>query len=355
MQLFKAQVVSTEDLLEEGKVLVICPDIAENPFYVIYASPYFSPMGGGFIAIPEEGTMILISKPDNDNTWYFMSCIVQPPEGDDPTNVVTSKGLLDKRMYRKRHRPQKLVFQDSKGNKLVMTNSYEEDFINSKIELRSSGGKRVILSDSPMMDSIMVVTENGDGVVITSQANEVHGEQSLEVRSRGLQTHVCRESSMNIGVVDGREVNLFNDSTGSMRNPDDPEKYGNINIRSKFRDVNITTDGDSGNMFLDVLGTQGLLQIDSEGNIIIHCAGNIQLGAEGELHLRADGALKIQGSEVTIKATGGGVDIEGSGDVGVQAGGNTALDGVQVHLNSGLSRGVPETIEVVPETNKYGV
>jgi hypothetical protein len=355
MQLFKAQVISTIDLLEEGKILALCPELGASPFHVIYASPFFSPMGGGFIAIPEEGTSILISKPDNDDTWYFMSCVVQPPEGANPTNVHTEKGLLDKRMYRGRHRPQKLVFQDSKGNRLVMTNSYEKDFINSKIELKSSGGKRVILSDSPLMDSIMLVTENGDGIVVTSQANEVHGDQSLEIRSRGLQTHVCRESSMNIGVVDGRELNLFNDSTGALRNPDDPEKYGNINIKSKFRDINITTDGENGNMFLDVLGQEGLLQIDSDGNIIIHCAGDIKLGAEGELHLKADGALKLQGADVTVKATQGGVNLEGTSDIGIQAGGNASMDGAQVHLNSGLSRGVPESIEVTPETNKYGV
>ena len=353
MNIYEAQVISNHDELQEGKITVRCNEISGDLIQIYYTSPYFNNLGGGIIALPEEGSQILIIQPSKSNTWYYLSTIVSANKRDDDTNYYTTDGLMpDKQIYRSRNKPQRLVIQDCKGNKLAFSNVYSPNFINSKVELKSSTGKVLSLCDSPEVNAAILRNEHGDGITVTSESTDVHSAQSIEVKSRGSQTYVAREASMTLIVTDGREVNIRNESTGAFKNPGDPKKYGNVNISSKFRDVNIYTDGEEGSLFIDSRGSGGLIQLDSNGKIIIHSIGDISVHSEGNLNIKSEGNLNLEGSEIGIKSSGN-VAIQAGGDATLQGGGTAALDGSQVHFNSGRSRSANGASILEPELNNY--
>ena len=62
---------------------------------------------------------------------------------------------------------------------------------------------------------------------------------------------------MDILVHDGKELNIKNTSTGVNRPRLEREHYGNVNIGSLYRDVNMSVRSQDGRVFIDALGIAG--------------------------------------------------------------------------------------------------
>ena len=109
---------------------------------------------GGFVAIPEVGTTVLIIRPDNSSEYFYMSTIADNPTSDNAT--INSPVLPNEaEAYDFRGVPMGLGLFSPKGHKLAMVDSYNPESFNIKIEMKSHLGKSIVLNDSPEADCII--------------------------------------------------------------------------------------------------------------------------------------------------------------------------------------------------------
>jgi hypothetical protein len=261
---------------------------------VNYVSPYLNGGNSGFIAIPEIGARVLICKPDNDNEWYYLGTTSVPGLGNslvkntDPNNT----RLPDSRVYLASGRPQRYVFKSPLGNMLVLSDEKSESYYNVKAELKSPSGKGLKLIDSPNIDCVILENEHGDKIKITSKANEANAPRSIEIEAKGPVNIVSRDSALNLTVIDGKELNITNKSTGSKRSgPNDPTP-GNINVVTDNGDVNILAKGSDSSVFIEAQG--------SSSRIVLKSKGSIDLSADGNVNIAAGGDVKVTGSKIFL-------------------------------------------------------
>lgn len=361
MQILEAQVVSNVDYSNNGALLVYSKGVSEDPFYVRYTSPYADPYKGGFFALPEEGSLILITKPSNTSNWYFLSCIHSELGQNEPGKRridFLNVGQIPKEIYKTRPgKPQQVLIKDSKGNYIKLSSSYANNEFNTKAELASSLGKELILSDSPNMDTVILKNEFGDMVKITSAACGMSAARAIDIDAKGPVNLVSRESELDILVVDGRDINIENTSTGYNSAPwslVDQQKspYGSVNLKSKWRDLNFTTEYVDGKIFIRTKGASSILQLNSDGTIIIHSAKSISIESKESIDIKAAQNLNLEGTSVNIK----GVTIKASGQSStLNMDVNAAIQGVRVDLNPLTPLTPADPANPYPtEVNTYG-
>lgn len=349
MELRRAEVIDTRDASLRGGFLANLGDL-DLVVYVKYVTPYIGMFNTGMMAVPEVGSNILIAKTDDkDGHWYYMGGVVDPPQIaiSNPRALIREADELahipDPTTYEAQPNPQKISITSPKGHKLTFSESYNKTFFNIKAELKSSLGKRIALidggeGDPQKIDAVLIRNEHGDKIKITSNPDAISAARSIEVECMGPQKLITRKSDLDFLVHDGRELNIKNTSTGINRNPGSPELYGNINVESQYRDINVTVKGPTGKIFIDALGQEGLIQIDAENRIIIFAGQNVDVYAGGDMNVDVAGDLNLK--------SGGAVNING------QAGVN--IDGREVHLNSQRTTPFdPGSIDK-RETNHYG-
>lgn len=342
MKLYEAQVISNNDYGETGHLTVICNDIGEAPITVSYTSPYGAMINrgekGGFFAIPDPGEKVLITQAENSSRWYFLSVIHEAAGQQTDNQIVEDKNVkpVPKSLYAlRRGKPQQVILRDQKGNQLKLSSAYNKNF-NIKAELKSQGGKKLLLSDSPKADHISLKTEKGDGLKITSKECGASPPRSVELESKGPVKLFSRESTIDMQVIDGREVNIRNSSTGF--NSDAGTNYGNINVESIWKDLNFTVHSSEGKIMIRAKGADGLIQLNSDGDIIIKAPSDrIYLQADN-IDIKADSNLKLEaGQNIDIKA---GNICNVSGRIGsVFLAEDAAIGGVLLHVQP--STGVP--------------
>jgi hypothetical protein len=201
------------------------------------------------------------------------------------------KPLCDKRVYSAKKIPQRLVFKSPRGNSLVLSDEHNAGYFNITAELKSGSGKGLKLIDSPFVDSVILENEHGDRVMITSKPDAM-GHNSINVEAKGSVNIISREGAINLQVVDGKEINITNTSTGSKRTgPNDPTP-GNINITSQNNDVNVTVKSDTGAIYLQAKGDNGHIVLDSKGSVEVK-------GDKG-VNIESAGDVKIKGSKIFL-------------------------------------------------------
>lgn len=357
MKMVRAQVADNADFLENGTIQVYAKDISQEILYVNYVSPYSAAHHGGIVAIPEVGVQVLICQPDGtDQEWYYMGSIFGANEGNDFSGNrsldALSPGIPDREVYRARGKPQRLVISDATGNKLVLSNSYSPDYFNLKSALESALGKKIELNDSPKLDSIFIKNEHNDGIKITSSPQQSSAGRSIEAESRGPVKVISRESDIELLVVDGREIDIVNDSTGNNKDDSLPFRYGNINLRSLRNDINLTVDDEEGSIFITSKGGDGIVQIAANGTITVYGEGDVNIRAGSDLNLKADENINLDaGASINIKSAGA-FSVDSGETADIRSGGDVNVDGSNVHLNSGRSGGV-EGIEIDKTQNNY--
>lgn len=309
---------------------------------VNYVSPYASNGVGAFVGIPQVGVQIMVCQPDPTNEeWYYLGSTFAPEpqqvKGDafaEATHYPLERAAP--LLYRARGVPMGVQFTGPEGGGISVTTEYNPDFINSKTEITSNINKKITLSDSPAIDAI--VLDSGNGSTIKISDNPQKGTlpaRSIEVQSVGPQKYINLESQTDILVRDGRELQLLNNSTGNNAAEDEVSKSGNVNIQSKWRDVNVFTQAEEGRIFIECLNTTG-------ANQVIEIQTN---GEDGAIRIKTNGKVDIQANNIGIEASsdinmkaGGAINIEAGANLSLKSGGTVYADGSpNIRLNEGGS------------------
>lgn len=359
MQLSLAEIRSAVSLASNGTFLAyVESDNAQRT--IVYTSPQRSGRDGGIIAVPSIGQKILCCKPTYRDPWYYLNTVWTSPEGftdgspveDDNKHPIDT---VDDRLYKARGVPMRTTVATDGGHRILLSDEYNPKYFNKRLEIRSAVGKRVKLLDSPEQDCIFIVNEHRDGIKITSEPDVTSAAQSIEVETRGPQKYICREAQIDMWVTEGRELNIINNSTGIYKDPLNPARFGNVNIESKHRDVNIRTRGQSGNIMIKTLGLDpttgqypnpgtpesfgGDLFPERAQKIIIACEGanKAQQNCLVEVHSSGDIMIRSMEGDLNILAHGGNLNLGAAGSVNILSKdptGGVHVEGAEVHLNS---------------------
>ena len=295
------EVKNNKDIFALGGLLVHTE--LGDPVWVKYTTPYLAGRHGGFIAIPEIGSQVLICKPDNSEDWFYFGSVANPQIGEAlgagyetilPRNK--EEGLPDPQIYKARGVPQRTVYSSAKGNKVVLSDEYAQDYSNLYAKIESSSGKVLILADSPnagtgagdYVDAIILRNEVGDRIKISMSQNGTSAARSIEIEANGPINIISKESELKLHVVDGKEINILNESTGSRRIGLNDPTPGNINITSKNSDINITTNSKNGVIRLEAKGSDGHIVLDSKGTVQIHGAKGVDIVSEQDIVVQGE-------------------------------------------------------------------
>jgi len=325
---------------------------------VTHLSPYAGPQAG-VVMIPENGAKVFCLK--IGEFWYSIGCL--PPRlgktlVDDGDRLILPEVIDKEKIYTrgdKRDKPQKLLIKTPKGNKLVLSDTYAPDGPDKGFAvyclLQSHLNKRIMLHDSPDVDSISIMTQHNDGITIMGNKDgEINGKprRGIQYISNGRQEIRSNFGGIKVHVKNGRELNILNTSKGDkapsiltgMQN-----LYGNVNIHSASRDINITGQGSDSRIFLNALGDNGHVEIDSAGTITVYGTGTISIKSGSNLQVQSDGDIDLRaGGQINISADGGPINLK--------AAGNVNIDGNQTYLQSAQAES--SQINVSETKNYYG-
>jgi hypothetical protein len=308
-----AEVRDTVDPNRNGtfKARIACLGGTEKS--VNYVSPYASNGDGAFIAIPEFGTQILVCQPTRDGEWYYLGATFSPEPGQVDGAKIPDSGVYpleraEPRVYDARGVPMRQSFKTADGAGLTLSEEYNPEYISKKTELKSTVNKKLTLNDSPAIDSIILDSGNGAKITLTDDPkNQGVPSRAIQVETVGPQKYINVESQTDIVVKDGRELQLLNNSTGAKAPEGDPDLAGNVNIQSKWKDVNVFTQAEQGRIFIECINTNGnnqVIQIETKGS-------------GGAIRLKTQGRVEIEASEVGVQANS--IDVKANTAINMEA------------------------------------
>lgn len=341
MNLIEATVTSNFDLFEAGYITV-----SSNSFIGTRDCKYVSPYGslhnpidgqrGGFFAIPSIGQTVLIAQTESQDVYYFMGVVhhTDRREGDDTIPEVADSAAIPKEVYRLMPgAPQRVMLSDSYGNALVLSHAYSYDEKNvesHKAELKTTT-KRLSLEDTPMVNRICLENEFHDGFYLTSKQpdNSDMGNRHMILRTLGPLQQFS-EFGIDAIVTEGFEFNITNKSTGAGASGD--KQFGNVNVTSEYKDINMTVKGAASKVMIRTTGSDGVVQINSDGSIIIKAPSDTIFIEGDNINMKAGSNLNIEaGNSINIKAGTQAVMTGAASTVSLTAA-FAALDGPVVNL-----------------------
>jgi len=341
MNLIEASVTSNFDIFESGYITV-----SSLSFIGTRDCKYVSPYGalhnpvdgqkGGFFAIPSIGQTVLIAQSESADIYYFMGVVHDNDlrSGDDSISEVAEAGAIPSDVYQLLPgAPQRVILSDAYGNALVLSHAYSYDQKNiesHKAELRTAT-KRVSLEDTPLVNRISIENEFHDGFFLASKQhnNSDLGERHMLLRTQGPLQQFS-EHGVDTIVFEGFELNIKNKSTGGKA--EGTNKFGNVNISSEKKDINLTARGSASKVMIRTKGSDGVVQINSDGSIIIKAPSD-SIFIEGDnINIKAASNLNIEaGASINIKA-GTQATMTGAASTVNLTAGFAALDGPIVNL-----------------------
>jgi len=341
-----AEVRKRTDSNRNGTILarIVALDNAERD--VCYVSPYATNSKGAFIAIPSYGTQILVCQLPGSSTWYYLGSTFSPEplevDGDalEDSNIPPLE-RVDEDIYRARGEPMKTVLQSPEGAGLTISEEYNPDFFNKKTELHSTTNKVLSLNDSPSIDSVILDSGNCSRMILTSSPEDDKvPDRALLIDTAGPQRIINHESETDIVIGGGgRELQLLNQANGAEYG--ESLICGNVNIQSKWKDVNVFTQAKQGRIFIECLkkdGNNQLIQIETNGEdgaIVIKTGGDIRLDASGNIDMKAGGQIRMQSASSISIRSGGSLEVQSE---------NTAnIDAPTINLADGASPSSPNT------------
>ncbi len=312
---------------------------------VSYVSPYGSNTQGGFIAIPEEETEVLICSPHGSTGWYYMGTTFAPEQKDTeggstvPDSEVSPIERVEPDLYRAKGRPMKYSFKSPNGGGLSISEEFNDEYINRKTEITSTVNKKITLNDSPEIDSITIDSGNGSKIVLGNDPQSFTAgadARSIQVESAGPQKYINTESGTDIVVGNGgKDLNIINNAHGLLWGP--LIDTGCVNLQSKYKDVNVFSKGFMGGIFLQCLNPLGINQkivLETRGalggDIILKTNGTIKLEAGIGIEMTAP-VIKTQAATQTF--TGANFDVASAGTVNI--------DGAAINLAGGFATPAP--------------
>lgn len=345
-----AEVRDRSDVSRSGSFLARIFALGDEEKRVQYVSPYASNGAGAFIGVPQVGTQILVCKPTTSDAWYYLGATFAPEPRQVDGEAIADDTLhpierANPNLYKARGEPMAVSFTGPGGGGLAVTEDYNPGFINKKTEIRSNINKKIVLHDAPAIDSIILDSGNGSKITVADnpQNNSVAA-RSIQVESVGPQKYINTESQTDILVRDGRELQLLNHSTGVNAAEGEPDKAGNVNIQSKWKDVNVFTQADSGRIFIECVkgsGDNQLIQIETNGTdgaIVIKTQGDISLEAGGDIGLKAGGEIMLEsGSQFSIQS-GAALEVDAVSVANIEAPTINLADGASPNTPPSLAQ-----------------
>jgi len=317
--------------------------------------------GKGIIKAPSmvRGTRILIVKPENDSEYYFLTATFKKGvENEGPkdalNNAVGRAFLTGDRtttIAQGSGRDNSLLLQNQAGVGLEMNHIFNKKFRSKYIKMFTPSGKRVILQDSPTIDSIVIDTGKDSYLALTGDTEMVtKPKRGLEAKTNGTQRFTSTAGSIDISVKEGQDLSISNHSFGFRPPITNPLRTGNVNIQSDWGDVNIMQSvSPAGKIFLEcqnVAGGDQLIQLRtaptpvnkiklSTGTVEID-ATTININAIDSINLNATGAINLLGGIINMRALT-----------------TVNIDGITgLFLNSGTAN-IPPSTPTPPVVNKY--
>lgn len=299
---------------------------------ITYTSPYYRVNGGGFVAIPEPGTQIIIAhnkEPEaNEDDFYFHSCIVTDKgQINDPNRNEKFQAIQDNdkkaRIYSKSNKPVTQAFTNIAGAGLYIQRDFDGTSIKNNVILKAENDCEVNCG----APGIQIRNNHGDNITLTSDtiidgppAAPV-GARSLSIVTRGNQEYKCTNSDITMKIVDGGDINIENNSTGAfgmelggavsfVAPPRGAAvagtipKSGNVRLKTRWRDIilaalgvaskihivtntsKIIVDGQTGAINIFSLGTGGI-NINSVGQINMNSTAGINFNSGGPITMIA--------------------------------------------------------------------
>ena len=316
---------------------------------VIYTSPYSFHGDGGFIAMPPDGTWILVEQ--IGKFFYYLTSIVGPEPSDideiskdTDENVIT--GFWDK-IYNNQDFPDTIMIRHPKGHTFQMkddvTMENEEikplyNIHNTKIEMRSAGGKIVSLDDSNSVNALRLGIDNlgdkndqFDGIIIGDEEPGFAGQRCIKTNVQGNIT-TTTDSGNIINRVNGggNKFEVENVALGIGGDLLSPKPK--INIGTEFGDLNLV----AGNNHVLADPIKAIL---GSSKVIIEALGlkpdtNIPV-----IRISSDGNIEIISNAVSPPGT---INIKSVGDINIESTlGNVNIKGLTVNLNDPAHVTVP--------------
>jgi hypothetical protein len=310
---------------------------------VIYTSPMYRVNGGGLLALPLYGDVILACHDEISGEYYYHSTIVSTHLEDQILRVPGFASIPNSdKTFDDSGRAVKVKYQNQAGVGLEITRNNRPAPLTpiGSVNLKSEKGKKVGLDDSPDVEAVVVQNQHGDGIILKGDGDKLFSSRSIRTSTYGSQLLESRGSSMDMHVVDGLDITIENRSSGAMgQTPSEQywpngkqpcRKWGGIYLRSDNGDVSIAANADTGDPEADgrifITTPKARIQILEDGTIAIDSTTSIKL--------RTDGDLNMEGQNVNIKANGS-LNMHSTSDTSISSDANVNADGGQIHLNSG--------------------
>lgn len=309
---------------------------------VIYTSPMYRVNGGGLMALPVEGDIILAAYEESSGKYYYHSTIVDGERTDEIMLIPNFAPFSDGKAFDSEGRAVKVKYEDQSGTGLEIIRDFRPAPLSpiTSVNLKSEKGKKVGLDDSPGVEAVVVQNQHGDGIILKGDSDKLFSSRSIRTSTYGSQLLESRGSSMDMHVVDGLDITIENRSSGAMGQTPSEEywpngkqpcrKWGGIYLRSDNGDVSIAANADTGDPEADgrifITTPKARIQILEDGTIAIDSTTSIKL--------RTDGDLNMEGQNVNIKANGS-LNMHSTSDTSISSDANVNADGDQIHLNSG--------------------
>ena len=358
MRIIRGKVKDTFDTTRSGGFNALFEDISDKPLPVIYTSPMYRVNGGGIIALPEVEDEILAVLDESTDEIFYHSTIVAPSVGtfkiDDPFYSTVKNNV-----YNTGQIPVRVRFEDGHGQGLSIAKNDEppptSPLSESSVMLHSLRGKKVILEDSVDVDRITIHNQHAHGITIQGDSTKTgtffgRAKSEIEIRSPGPHYYVSDSSEMQMRIVDGRDLKLINTSTGFMgvsasqeywpNGPSEqaPKRWGGIYVKSENGDISIASKASDGRIFLTTPGAkiQIVTKGDGSSDIRVECNGDLSMDASGSINLRAGGNFNVQANDINFNSNQNVITAAGN-VAAISSGGDMALDGATINLNSGIS------------------
>jgi len=360
-----AEIVDTFDTNRGGRFMAKIKSLGDAEKTIKWTSPYnTASLGTIKTPVPPKGTSILVTQPDGCGDWFYLGCTDEQyvAKSNEPTDLVTANlpvegGPGTNRGGETTKGPgtdDTYLIQNELGNGLELVQSRSTKAIVSHTKLFTAKGKKVLISDSPGKDYILLDSNSGSKITITDNPKMQQGLPAHSVQietTQGDQRFFNMTGQTDLLVKDGRELQLLNNSTGSNKGlGNTSEHFGNVNLQSGWRDINIFTQAKSGRIFIECLKEDGVNQV-------------IELqthGPNGTIRILATGKVDISAESVGIEAANsidircdGNLNLEAGGAVNIKSGsGNVNIQGPQIQLNSNTA--APANPNIGDDESYYG-
>lgn len=347
---------------------------------VNYTSPFgstFTPAGrGGFYSMPSPGQYIMYAETDSiAKDFFYISTVHKDFSNADrtlidgvkrsdvsrpsPINLLEERGLFPDGFYNVSGFPEKTVIQDSIGNVISLNSVADSKKIDRSINITSSLGKKIILTDSPGGNAIRILNEVGDGIHITGEFKNGldSGALSMErqvkvIAENNVDVH-SEVGKVTLTALNGRGIELTTRGIGTagmfpkltqIAGPmpslpvDGPlyEPYGNIKIDSRYRDLCLVA-GKGHETYFQTLGAVIWPPRFHRSRVMLRCYGNT-----GKVQILSDGSIIIRAVNDSVYVHGGNIHIKGENSVNIHSKGDiNMLAGGDIVMSCGDANSIP--------------